>query len=214
MRFLAVATTGLLAITAGASAQAARNARTPAPAPLRLSLAATGNEARFIVREQLAGAELPNDAIGVTSAITGGITILPNGKVDSATSRIVVDLTTLKSDRDRRDNFIKRRTIVTDSFPTATFVVTDIGGLNGPVPTSGTLTLVLTGNMTVHGVTRPHKWEVTATASETGITGKAVTRIKFGDFGMTQPRVAIVLSVVDDIKLEYDFTFVREALKP
>jgi polyisoprenoid-binding protein YceI len=180
-------------------------------APIRLSLAAQGNEARFIVREQLAGAELPNDAVGVTSAITGGITLDARGMVDSSGSRISVDLTTLTSDRSRRDNFIKRRTIVTDSFPTAELVVTGIRGLPATLPASGTMTLVLTGNLTIHGVTRPSTWDVTARADGESITGKAVTRIKFGDFGMTQPRVAIVLSVVDDIRLEYDFHFVREA---
>ena len=87
------------------------------PAPIRLSLAAQGNEARFMVREQLAGAELPNDAVGMTSAITGGITLDSRGMVDSSASRISVDLTTLTSDRSRRDNFIKRPTLVTDSFP-------------------------------------------------------------------------------------------------
>lgn len=179
--------------------------------PIRLSLAAQGNEARFIVREQLAGAELPNDAVGVTSAITGGITLDPRGMVDSSASRISVDLTTLTSDRSRRDNFIKRRTIVTDSFPTAELVVTGIRGLPATLPASGTLTLVLTGNLTIHGVTRPSSWDVTARVEGESILGKAVTRIKFGDFGMTQPRVAIVLSVVDDIRLEYDFHFVRDA---
>jgi polyisoprenoid-binding protein YceI len=64
--------------------------------------------------------------------------------------------------------------------------------------------------LTIHGVTKPSTWDVTAEAKGGSITGKAVTRIHFGDFGMTQPRVAIVLSVVDDIKLEYDFSFVRE----
>ena len=194
----------LAVLAAPAGAQAAR------PAPLRLSLAAQGNEARFVVREQLAGAELPNDAVGVTSAITGGITLDARGLVDSSESRISVDLTTLTSDRPRRDNFIKRRTIVTDSFPAAELVVTGIKGLPPTLPASGTMTLVLTGTLTIHGVTRPTTWDVTARTEGESIIGKAVTRIKFGDFGMIQPRVAIVLSVVDDIRLEYDFHFVRE----
>lgn len=179
-------------------------------AQTRLSVAPQGNEARFVVREQLVRAELPNDAVGATTAITGGITLDRRGGVDSTTSRIVVDLTSLKSDRDMRDRFIKRRTIVTDSFPTAVLVVTGIKGLPATLPTSGAMTLVLTGHLTIHGVTRPSTWNVTAQADGGAITGKAVTRIQFGDFGMAQPRVAVVLSVVDDIKLEYDFSFVRE----
>jgi len=198
----------LVSLTVLASSAGAQSAPT---GPIRLTLAAQGNEARFIVREQLAGAELPNDAIGVTRAITGGITLDARGRVDSSASRISVDLTTLTSDRARRDNFIKRRTLVTDSFPTAELVVTGIRGLPATLPASGTMTLVLTGHLTIHGVTRPSTWDVTARVEGESILGLAVTRIKFGDFGMTQPRVAVVLSVVDDIRLEYDFHFVREA---
>jgi polyisoprenoid-binding protein YceI len=180
------------------------------PAPIRLSLAPTGNEVRFVVQEQLAGADLPNEAIGSTSAITGGILLDATGKVDPAGSRITIDLTTLKSDRDRRDGFIKRRTIVTDSFPNAEFVLTEVHGLPAGFPTSGPLTLTLVGDMTVHGVTKQQSWQASASVNGSAITGKAVTHIKFGDYGMTQPRVAIVLSVVDDIRLEYDFHLVRE----
>lgn len=182
----------------------------PKAVPIRLALAPTGNEARFIVREQLVGVELPNDAIGATGAITGGIVLDGKGGVDSAASRITVDLRTLKSDRDRRDNFIKRRTIVTDSFPNAEFVVTSAPGLPGRLPASGTFAFTLQGTMTVHGVSRATTWEVTATAGNGEYTGKASTRFKFADFGMAQPRVPVVLSVVDDIRLEFDFHFVAE----
>ena len=198
-----------------AEGQTARpGAKAPAAVPTKFVLAPTGNEVRFVVREQLAGAELPNDAIGATAAITGGIVLDAKGKVDSTASRISVDLTTLKSDRDRRDNFIKRRTIVTDSFPTAELVITEVQGLPAKLPSSGALTLTLIGRLTVHGVTKPSTWQVAANVNGDAITGKATTRIKFGEFGMTQPRVAVVLSVVDDIKLEYDFNFVKEVGTP
>lgn len=184
------------------------------PDPVRLGVAPTGNEARYVVREQLVGVELPNDAIGATSAITGAIVLDGRGGVDTVASRITIDLTTLKSDRDRRDGYIKRRTLVTDSFPNAVLQVTAIKGLPATLPTSGTLSLSVTGNLTVHGVTRATTWTVTATATGAGWTGKAFTNVKFGDFGMTQPRVPVVLSVVDDIRLEWDFTLVREPSGP
>ena len=117
------------------------------------------------------------------------------------------------SDRDRRDGYIKRRTLVVDSFPTATLTVTELRGLPAVLPTSGTLALTLVGNFTVHGVTKPTTWEVTAAVNGGEFTGKASTHIKFGDFNMTQPRVPIVLSVVDDIVLEYSFHLVKQAPK-
>ncbi|HEU5217505.1 MAG TPA: YceI family protein [Gemmatimonadales bacterium] len=186
-----------------------KGSKVPPPVPVHLVLAPDGNEVRFIVKEQLVGFDLPNDAVGKSSAITGGIRLDGTGKVDSAGSTITVDLASLKSDRDRRDGFIKRRTLAVDSFPTASLTITEIRGLPAVLPSSGTLSLTLVGNFTVHGVTRPTTWEVSAVASGDSFAGKASTHVKFGDFNMTPPRVPIVLSVVDDILLEYDFHLVK-----
>jgi polyisoprenoid-binding protein YceI len=185
-------------------------AESAAGARLRLVVAPTGNEARFKVREQLAELPLPSDAIGVTRVITGAIVLDENGRVVPGESRFTVDLASLKSDRERRDGYIKRRTLETDKFPTAVLEPTAAPGLPAPLPASGTMTFELLGNLTIHGVTRPSSWRVTATADHGEFTGTASTRVRFGDFGMTQPRVAVVLSVQDDIGLEYDFHLVPE----
>lgn len=201
-----------LVLVAGLLSPVALSAQTTAkPASgTRYVLAPEGNEARFIVREQLAGVALPNDAIGATRAITGTIVLDKSGRVDRTVSRISVLLDSLTSDQARRDRYIKRRTLVTDSFPTADFVPTELKGFPARLPPSGALTFSILGDMTVHGVTKPMTWEVTATVENGTITGKATTRFQFADFGMERPRVAIVLSVVDDIKLEYDFRFVQQ----
>jgi len=201
----------LLALMAGLMSPVGLFAQSNARAPTgtHFVLAPEGNEARFIVREQLAGATLPNDAIGKTRAISGAIVLDQAGKVDRSASRITVLLDSLTSDQARRDRFIKRRTLVTDSFPTAEFVPRELKGFPAQLPKSGVLQFSILGDMTIHGVTRPMSWDVTATVDKGTITGKASTRFQFADFGMERPRVAIVLSVVDDIKLEYDFRFVQ-----
>jgi polyisoprenoid-binding protein YceI len=176
----------------------------------RLVLAPTGNEARYRVREQLAGVDFPNDAVGATSAITGEIVLDDAGKVIAARSRITVDLRTLKSDRERRDGYIQRRTLETETHPNAVLEVTGLTGLAHPLPTSGALSFTLTGNLTIHGTTRLTTWQVTATASDGGYRGSAKTSFTFEEFGLTKPRVAMVLSVEDTIGLELDFHFVRQ----
>lgn len=176
--------------------------------PIRLVTAPTGNVARYRVREQLARLEFPNDAVGVTHAITGTI-VLNDGRVVRAASRFEIDLTTLESDNARRDNFIRRNTLATDRYPTAVFVPTDVHGLASAVPADGDFALQLVGELTIHGVTRPTTWDVHARARNGVYTGTAVTEFAFGDFGMSIPRVAVVLSVRDLIRLEYDFRLVR-----
>jgi polyisoprenoid-binding protein YceI len=184
-------------------------AATPPAAPVRLVLAPAGNEARFVVREQLVANTIENDAVGTTTAITGTIVLDGHGKVDPTASRFMVTLDSLKSDKSMRDRFIKGRTMQTSQFPVATLVVKELQGLPAILPSSGSLALTLVGDLTFHGVTRPSTWSVTATADAAGFVGRAVTHFKFEDFNMTQPSVPVLASVRNDIMLQYDFHFVR-----
>jgi polyisoprenoid-binding protein YceI len=179
---------------------------------LRLVLAASGNEARYLVREQLAGVSLPSDAVGATSAVTGVMVLTADGAVVSEESSFAVDLTTLRSDSNLRDGFIQRNTLETGRFPTAEFVPVEALGLPSPLPTSGEVTFQLVGDLTLHGVTQRVTWDVTARAADgRELVGTAATRFTFGDFGMAIPRVARVLSIEDHIRLEYDFHLVLES---
>jgi polyisoprenoid-binding protein YceI len=193
---------------------AAKTTAAKPAAPIRFVIGPTGNEARYRVREQLMGANLPNDAIGKTGAITGTILAYPDGRIVKDSSRIVIDVRTLTSDKSRRDGFIKGRTLETDKYPTVELVPTSIRGFNGVLPASGPVTFELLGDLTVHGVTRPTVWQVTARADGQDLTGTATTAFTFKDIQLDQPRVPVVLSVADTIKLEYDFRFAREAGKP
>ncbi len=175
------------------------------PAAFTFVVAEDGNTARYRVREQLAGFDLPNDAVGETSAVSGSIALDKSGNVIPEASYILVGVAGLKSDKERRDGFIKRRVLQADSFPNVELVVTRINGLKLPVPKSGTRSFTLDGLLTVHGVTRPTKWIVKAAFTDSIMTGSASTRFTFSDFGLSQPRVPIVLSVADTIGLEYDF---------
>jgi polyisoprenoid-binding protein YceI len=205
MKLLLLAPLGTLAAFGVASAQSS----TPASnGRLRYVVDATGNEARYRVREQLVGKDLPNDAIGATKDVTGRIVVGTDGKVVRDSSHIVVQVATLKSDQSRRDNFLRRRTLESEKFPDVRLVPTAIQGLLSPIPAGESRTFAITGDLTVHGVTRPTTWQVTARADGSAVVGTATTAFTFKDFTLDQPRVPIVLSVADTIKLEYDFRFV------
>jgi polyisoprenoid-binding protein YceI len=187
-------------------------ASTSTEGQIRLVLSPDGTEARYLVREQLANISLPSDAVGVTSDVTGMIVINPDGSLVSEESKFVVDLTKLTSDEGRRDNFIKGNTLETNRFPTAEFVPSQAVGLSAPLPTSGQVTFQLVGDMTVHGVTKQSTWDVTAQVMDgQALVGTAKTSFTFGDFGMSSPRVPVVLSVEETIRLEMDFNLVRES---
>ena len=172
---------------------------------IRYELAPAGNEARYRVREQLAGFDFPNDAVGVTTSITGGITVDRAGKILPEQSKFVINITGLKSDQDRRDRFIQSRTLETQAHPNVELAIKELKGLAFPLAKSGELKFEIIGDLTVKGVTRPTTWAVTATPKDGGLAGTARTKFTFADFNLTKPRVASVLSVNDDITLEYDF---------
>ncbi len=204
-----LATTVLLAL----AAPGPRVAHPRPAARVRLVPAPDGNEVRFKVQEQLAMLTMPNVAVGTTGRITGAV-VVEDGRVVPAESKFTVLLDSLRTDRERRDMYIKRRTLETDRFPTADLAVTALPGLPWPLPAAGTVTFQIVGDLTIHGVTRSTTWQVAAVAKDGGFSGLATTRVKFEDFGMTQPRVAIVLSVEDDIGLEYQFHFVPDQSAP
>lgn len=182
----------------------------PLTAQTSLTLAPTGNEARYIVRELLAANTIENDVIGKTDAVSGTIRLDAAGKVVPAMSQITVNLTGLKTDRDRRDGYVQRNTLNTAEYPTTTLRVTEMRGAPSPLPTTGTFTFTLVGDLTLKGVTKPTTWTVTAVASRTGFTGTAKTSFTFAEFEMTKPRVPVVARVDDPITLELGFNFVRE----
>lgn len=197
-----------------AEARSAQPAAAEAPAQggaqaaVRYVTAPTGNAARYRIREQLVGLDLPNDAVGETSAVTGAIAADAKGNIIAGSSLFTVDVTGLKSDRDRRDNFVQRRVLETEQHPTITFMPKSVRGVSLPLPTSGTRSFELVGDMTVRGTTRPTVWKVDATFHADRMTGAATTSFTFEDFGITQPRVPVVLSVDETIKLELDFVLV------
>lgn len=176
----------------------------------RFVVAPSGNTARYHVREQLASISFPTDAVGTTDAVQGTLVLDAGGRVSRGSSRFVVDLRGLTSDRAMRDRFIQRNTLQTAQYPTAEFVPSAAPGLPTPLPDSGRAEFQLTGDLTIHGVTRPATWQIAARFREGEILGIASTRFTFADFGMTPPRVMIVLSVADTIGLEYDFHLVPD----
>jgi len=210
VKSLVLAPLAVVAAVGSASAQAKSPSKTD---NLRYVVAATGNEARYRVREQLAGFDLPKDAIGATKGVTGRIVIGSDGKVLKDSSRVTIQLAQLKSDQTRRDNYLRRSTLETSKFPKAELVPVALEGLLLPIGPGSSQTFVVRGDLTVHGVTRPTTWQVTARGEGNDVVGTAATAFTFKDFGLEQPRVPVVLSVADTIRLEYDFRFVPDSTR-
>ncbi len=177
---------------------------------IRFVLSPTGSAARYRVRERLVGHDMPNDAVGETKTLAGAIEFDSKGKVIPQSSKFVLDAGTFVSDKDRRDGFVRGRLLEADEYPSIVLVPTDVRGVSLPLPTSGTLPIEMTGNLTVHGVTRSTIWKGSAKFQDGKVTGSAATAFTFNDIQMEQPRVPVLLSVADTIRLEIDFDLIRQ----
>jgi polyisoprenoid-binding protein YceI len=164
------------------------------------------SKATIRVREQLVGVSLPSDAVLTATGAKGSFELNSDGTFESG-SKITFDLTTLASDENQRDSFIKQDTLQVRQFPVAEFVPTKTTGLTLPLAVSGTFTFTLTGNMTIKGKTKEVTFDVTAKRDGGDLTATATANPswKFGDFGMTAPSVPFrVLSVTDEIRASID----------
>lgn len=168
------------------------------------------SEARYRVREQLAGFDFPNDAVGSTSDMTGVIVLDGSGAVLSGASEFRIQLASLRTDNERRDRYVQGRTLEVEQYPEAILVPRRFVGLGDPSAASGTVEFQLEADLTLHGQTRPTVWEVTAEVGEETITGFASTAFPFHTFDIDIPQVARVLSVDDNIRLELDFHLMRQ----
>lgn len=183
----------------------------PAPPPTagaKLEIA-DGSSASYKVNEQFVGISFPNDAIGTTTGVSGTLNIAADGSIAPG-SKLTVDLKGLKSDQDMRDNFVRTRTLETDKYPNAEFVPTKITGIPTMIPYNGQTGFELTGDMTIHGVTKPVTFKGIATFNRDGaITGRAETSFTFETFGLAQPKIQRLMSVGDTITLDLLFRFKR-----
>jgi len=168
-----------------------------------------GSSATYRVTEQLAGISFPNDAEGTTPTVAGTLVIAADGSIAPG-SKLTIDLRNLKSDQDQRDGYVKNRTLEVEKFPLAEFVPTKMQGLPVMIPTQGQTGFQLTGNMTIHGVTKEVTFQGIATfGRDSTVAGRGKTSFNFGTFGLTKPTLARLVSVEDKIDLEVVFKFKR-----
>ena len=162
------------------------------------------SKATIRVREQLARLPAPNDAIITIGGAQGSFTLNPDGTFATG-SKISVDMTTVTTDDRQRTDSIKRDPIEVTRFRTSELVPTKTTGLALPLARSGDFTFQLTGDLTLHGVKKTVTFDVKGTRSNGKLTATATANPswKFGEFGMEPPTSFSVLSIVDEIRMEF-----------
>jgi polyisoprenoid-binding protein YceI len=192
--------------------------KTPTPVP---SLTAAANQvvytidgsattASFTVDEVLFGA--PNTVVGKTNQVTGQVLVNTQDPALSQIGQIRVDVSTLVTDNDLRNQTMQHRILET-SDPANQYAVFAAKTLTGlPTTTAGhaygdTFTFQATGDLTLHQVTRTVTFDIQLTIkSATLLTGHAQATVRYEDFGMAIPNVPSVSRVSSSVIIALDFT--------
>jgi polyisoprenoid-binding protein YceI len=166
----------------------------------------SGTYAGYRMEEELAGIGATT-AVGRTPDVTGNITIAGDQVTGGS---FAVDMTTLKSDRDMRDNAIRSRGLETEAFPTATFELTEPVALPGGIATAdASIPFAATGELTIHGVTKAVTLDFDAETSDGTIAIVGSAPIVLADYQIDTPTSAIALSVSDSGTLEFQLFLTR-----
>jgi polyisoprenoid-binding protein YceI len=164
---------------------------------------ADGSVVGYRVREQVGGISAMTDAVGRTSAVTGSATLEASGDALAVTAAsFEADLGQLESDEGRRDNRIRTMGLESDQFPTGSFVLTETIDVPADALTGSTVDVTLSGDLTIHGVTRSVSIPAQARLNGDRIEVVGALTFPFSDFGMTPPDVAGFVQVEDDATLE------------
>ena len=188
---------------AGPTATVAATATPLPPGARRFVVVPERSLATIRVREQVAAIPAPGDAVLTTRSFAGAVVLLTDGAFASG-SMLAADLDTLKSDEPLRDEWIKFNTLNTRVYPRAEFTLARVSGMPLPLATDGEWDATLDGTMKIHGVERQLAWPVRVTRSAGEVRVRGATAFKFGDYGMAVPANRLILSVVDDVRLEID----------
>ena len=157
----------------------------------------------YRVEEVLSGVN--TTATGRTTEVTGGATI--TGTTLEA-AEFTVDVASITSDQSRRDNQFRGNIMETDTFPTASFTLTQPVELAG-VPAEGeVVTATVTGDLLLHGVTQPVTFDLQAFVSGGKITATGAIPIVFADYDIDDPSTGFV-STEDNGLLEFLLVMAR-----
>jgi polyisoprenoid-binding protein YceI len=158
----------------------------------------------YRVRERLASLSADSDAVGRTQSITGSVTIAGSGtSLTVSKADFSVDMTSLASDKQMRDNRLRSQGIETDTYKTSTFNLTQPISLPANATSGTTFDVTLHGDLTLHGVTKTVDIPAKAQLSANLIQVQGSLTFPFSDYNIVAPNIGNFVTVQDNGTLEF-----------
>lgn len=147
------------------------------------------------------------DVVGTTQEIEGQMQLnLDDLSAALGENSFTVKMNTLTTDRANRDNWIRDNGPNFNKYPIASFKATSISDAPTSYSAGSEVNFKLSGDLTVHEVTKPATFDVKAKIEGNTLSGTASTRIKMSDFGIEPPSFANTLTVNDEVGIEVQIT--------
>jgi polyisoprenoid-binding protein YceI len=144
-------------------------------------------------------------AVGVTSEVSGEISVDQENPQSSTVGTITVDVSQFVSDSSRRDSAIQGRFLESTKYPLVTFVPTEIAGLPETYQIGDTISFQVIGDATIRETTLPLTFKVIAMLADDVLTGEAGITFLMSDFGFGPISIAGILETEDEVKLTFNF---------
>jgi polyisoprenoid-binding protein YceI len=158
---------------------------------------ASGSQAGYRVKEVLLGQS--TTAVGRTSEVSGQFD-LTGTTVTSA--NFTVQMASVVSDKSQRNAQFDGRIMDVAAYPTSTFRLTKPVALNAIPAVGKTVDVSATGDLTMHGVTKPLTIELSAERVSSGIEVLGDADILFSEWNIANPSVGGFVTTADHGTLE------------
>jgi polyisoprenoid-binding protein YceI len=159
----------------------------------------------YRIQELFGGDTIKKTATGRTPGVTGTMTVQGDR---ITTAEITADVQQLKSDETRRDNTQKTGGLQTDTFPTATFTLTEPIVLPAAPADGVSADVQATGELTLHGVTKVVTIPLQTSLRNGQISVVGQLPIVLADYSIVPPDSAFV-GVDDNGSLELQLAWVK-----
>ena len=139
----------------------------------------------------------------------GTITLTSSGSTTTLTAAdLTVDTTSISSDKSQRDNRLRNEGLQTDTYPTATFKLTQPVAVPAAALAGTPSDVTLTGDLTLHGVTKSVQIPAKAQLVNGTVSVAGSLSFPLSDFGMTAPNIGgFIVSIADHGTLEFVVNF-------
>lgn len=196
-----------LAQAVDTSMAALEEARAPVSEPVLFSIVSEESSASFTLEEDLRGQR--TTVVGRTGEVGGNVMVHLANPRESSIGAILINARTLETDNSFRNRALRSQILQSarDEYEFIVFEARELSNFSAEsVAVGETITLDITGDLTVTGVTRSVTFSAEATLeSETQIRGSATVNLLHGDFGLVIPDVPSVANVTDDVELKLEF---------